>query len=414
MTDRRSVSSLEGTRRLPSDQDAAGRSFGREELELLREVLERGTLTSTKGPVVTRLERRFAEIMEVPYVHACSSGTAAIHAAIVAVDPEPGEEVITSPITDMGAITPILYQGAIPVFADVDPRTLNVTAESVRARISERTRAVVVTHLFGNPAPVDEIVRLLDGRDIVLIEDCAQAFLARCQGAVVGTIGDIGCFSLQQGKHVTCGEGGLVVTGNSQHARRMELFINKAWGYGDPSPDHYFLALNSRLSELQGAVALAQVGKLRDNVRTRQERAERLTVRLGAIEGLEPSPVRAGDEHVYWRYAVRVDQNAIPGGPDALAASLREIEIDSMPRYIKRPAFECEVIAEQRTFGESRFPFTMARPEAVDYDRSRFRGAIEGLESVLVLPWNERYEESHVALLSDALAASARREKERT
>jgi len=120
---------------LPSDQDASGRTFGEEELALLAEALQSGTLTSTKGMFVRTLEQRFAELLDTKYAYACASGTAAVHTAIAALDPNPGDEVITSPVTDMGAIAPILYQGAIPVFADVDPLTYNVTADHRHASI---------------------------------------------------------------------------------------------------------------------------------------------------------------------------------------------------------------------------------------------------------------------------------------
>ena len=128
---------------LPSDQEASGRTLGAEELEMLRQVIESGTLTSTKGKMVKQLEARFAEMIGVKYAYACSSGSGAIHCAIAAIDPEPGDEIITTSITDMGGLTPILYQGAIPVFADVDPNTWNVTAETIAARITNRTKAMV-------------------------------------------------------------------------------------------------------------------------------------------------------------------------------------------------------------------------------------------------------------------------------
>jgi dTDP-4-amino-4,6-dideoxygalactose transaminase len=118
---------------LPSDQDASGRTLGAEELALLTEVIGSGTLTSTKGPQVPALEARFAELLGVRHAIACASGTAAVHLGVVAVDPEPGDEIITTPITDMGALSPILYQGAIPVFADVDVETCNVTADTIAA-----------------------------------------------------------------------------------------------------------------------------------------------------------------------------------------------------------------------------------------------------------------------------------------
>src|SRR5437667_12534356 len=137
---------------LPSDQEASGRTLGDEEIALAAEAIRSGTLTSTKGTFVKRLERRFAELLGVKHAWACASGTAAVHTAVAALDPEPGDEITTSPITDMGALTPILYQGAIPVFADVDSATCNITAATVEPCLSNRTRAIVVTHLFGNPA----------------------------------------------------------------------------------------------------------------------------------------------------------------------------------------------------------------------------------------------------------------------
>src|SRR5580698_2808824 len=174
-------------RTLPSDQDATGRTLGEEEIAAVSAALRSGTLTSTKGSFVTALESRFAEMMGVKFAYACSSGTAALHCAIAALDPDPGDEVITTSITDMGALTPILYQGAIPVFADVCPRTGNVTADTISARITDRTKAIVVTHLFGNPCDMTGIMAVANARGIPVIEDCAQAFLAKHKDQTVGT-----------------------------------------------------------------------------------------------------------------------------------------------------------------------------------------------------------------------------------
>ena len=393
--------------RLPSDQDASGRTFGEEELAGLREVLASGILTSTKGTAVRAFESGFAEALGMRCAHACSSGTAAIHTAVAAIDPEPGDEIVTSPITDMGALTPILYQGAIPVFADVDPRTCNVTAETVEARLSNRTRAIMVTHLFGNPCPMEEIMALAAARRLPVIEDCAQAFGATVGGRPVGTIGTIGCFSLQQGKHITTGEGGLVVSNDEFLARRAFLFINKAWGYGSPNPDHTFLALNYRMSELQGAVALAQLGKLAFSVRRRMEMAARLDREIAGLEGVEASLVAPGAAASYWKYCLWVDGQRLAGGNQALGRLLRARGIACAPRYIQKPAFQCQVFRFQRTFGQSRFPFTLARPQAVDYSPALFPGTFEALDRVVVLPWNERYEEEHVDSIAQAIRDAA-------
>ncbi len=221
-----------------------------------------------------------------------TSGTASIHTAVAAIDPEPGDEIITTPITDMGAIAPILYQTAIPIFADVDPLTYNVTAETIAARITPRTRAIIVTHLFGNPCDMGPIMALAGEHGIPVIEDAAQAFLAECDGApgrhdrrhrllqpAAGQAHDD-----RRGRHRRHPR-------TTSYARWMWLFIDKAWGYGDPKPDHYFLALNYRMTELQGAVALAQLDKLDGVVARRIRVAELLTERLAGIAGRPARPV---------------------------------------------------------------------------------------------------------------------------
>jgi dTDP-4-amino-4,6-dideoxygalactose transaminase len=388
---------------LPSDQDSTGRTLGQEELTLLAEAIQSGTLTSTKGNFVKTLEQRFAHLYGIKHALACASGTAAIHTAVAALNPEPGEEIVTSPITDMGALAPILYQGAIPVFADVDPTTCNVTAKTIEPCLSNRTRAIIVTHLFGNPCNMGPIMELAQRYRIPVIEDCAQAFLARYQGRLVGTIGTIGCFSLQQGKHITTGEGGLVTTADDTLAQRMFLFINKAWGYGDPHPDHYFLALNYRMSELQGAVAVAQLPKLSAVVDTRIRMAGRLTSQLEGLPGIETPEVGPENVHSYWKYCLRVDGRLVAGGAVGLAKLLKEKGIASAPRYIQKPAFQCEVFQKQRTFGNSRYPFNLARPETLNYERRRFPGTFAALEGVLVLPWNERYTTAHVDYIAEAV-----------
>jgi perosamine synthetase len=389
---------------LPSDQDSSGRTLGAEEIQFLTEAIESGTLTSTKGTFVKQLEHRFADLVGVKYAYACASGSAAVHTAIAAIDPEPGDEIITTSITDMGALTPILYQTAIPVFADVDPRTWNVTAASIEQCISDRTKAIIVTHLFGNPCEMTEIMARANARGIPVIEDSAQGFLATHQGQAVGSIGTIGCFSLQQGKHITTGEGGIVTTNDDALARRMFLFINKAFGYGDPNPDHYFIAPNYRMCELQGAVAVAQLSKLKAIVAKRQMSAQKLTAHLQGIAGIETPWHDPRNTHVYWKYCLSVDAQQIAEGAVGLAKRLKEdFGIFSAPRYIQKPAFECQIIQEQRTFGNSRFPFNLARPEAVNYSRQKFPGTFSGLERVLVLPWNEAYTDEHIDYIARAI-----------
>lgn len=377
---------------LPSDGDSTGRDLGKEELALLQEAIQSGHLTSTRGTMVDRLEREFAKVFGVERAIACASGSAAVHTAVAAVDPEPGDEVITTPITDMGAITGILLQGAIPIFADVDPVSLNVTAETIRPRITKKTKAIIVTHLFGNPCDMDPILALAREHGIPVIEDAAQSFLATYKGRLCGTIGDIGCFSFQQSKHMTSGEGGLVVSNNADYARRMFLFVNKAWGYGDSNPDHYFLAPNYRLTELQGAVLIPQLAKLPGVADRRNQTATRLNAAMADLERIHAPVVTPESKHVYWRYPLRIEAEGEE--LNRLAGAIREQGVQCMPRYVQKPAFECQVIRDRVSFGRSKWPWEgphMNGRDPIVYDPKTFPGAYDGLAHVLVIPWNEFY-----------------------
>ena len=393
--------------KLPSDQDISGRNLGQEELSLLKEVIESGVLTSTKGPMVPRFESEFAEMHGARFAVAIASGTAAIHAAIAAINPEPLSEIITTPITDMGAITPIIYQGCIPIFADIDPYSYNVTAATIEKRITPKTKAIIVTHLFGNPCEMKAIMALAKRCGLPVIEDCAQSFLATVDGQPVGTIGDIGAFSMQQGKHMTTGEGGVVlIANNAEIARSIRLFINKAWGYGDKNPDHYFMALNYRLSELQGAVAVAQLRKLKACVEKRQRAARQMDARLASIRGIRIPKPPAGATHVYWKYCLDVDTESLGFGVMELAVKLKESGIASAPRYIQKPAFRCQVLRDGVIFGKNHAPLMHASwwpSQNEDWWKREYPGSYQALSRILVLPWNEFYNPTHVDFIADKI-----------
>lgn len=394
---------------LPSDGDHTGRTLGQEELDRLSKVVASGTLNSTKGSAVTEFERSFARWLGTSNAIACASGSAAVHCAITAIGLRAGDEVITTPITDMGALTPILYEGGVPVFCDVDPVTLNVTADTIRGQLTDRTRAIVVTHLFGMPCAMDDIAAVASERGLPIIEDCAQAYGATWRGRKVGTFGQIACFSLQQGKHITTGEGGFVTASDDDVARRLFLAVNKAWGYGDERPDHYFPALNYRLSELQGAVGLAQLDKLDDVIARRRAVAGQLRERLVGVPGLILPRDTEHTEHAWWKFAFHVDSERVPGGAVELGGRMRAQGVACAPRYVQKPAFECALFQDW-----SRSPVT-AMPlqhnprrdgPQPPFDRRDYPGAVQGLDSVIVLPINENYEPAHVDHVARVIASA--------
>jgi dTDP-4-amino-4,6-dideoxygalactose transaminase len=179
--------------------------------------------------------------------------------------------------------------------------------------------------------------------------------------------------------------------------------VNKSWPYGEPNPDHRSIALNYRLTELQGAVALGQLSKLPAGVARRRAVAARLDEALAGVPGLTLAPARDDHEHAYWRYVVHIDPEVVPGGPVAVAAELRPFGIAAAPRYISKPAFRCGVFADRNTMGDSHWPFSLARPDALDYSAERFPGTFAFLDSVLVLALNERYTAKHTEYVARGL-----------
>lgn len=208
------------TKPLPTINNKSGRNIGGEELKLLKEVVESGCLFRYCSRMVKKFEEEFAEFIGVKHAVASTSGTAALHVATGAAGIGPGMEVITSPITDMGTIISIMGQNAIPVFADLNPDTYTLDPEDLRKRITDKTRAVIAVHLFGQMCEMDEIREITDEHGLLLIEDCAQSILAEYKGNLAGTIGDLACFSLQQSKHMFTGDGGVTVTNREDLAEK--------------------------------------------------------------------------------------------------------------------------------------------------------------------------------------------------
>ena len=301
---------------LPSDQDATGRTLADAEIALIIEAVRSGTLTVTKGKFGRRFEAAFAALVGVPHATACSSGSAAVHAAVAAVDPEPGDEVITTSVTDMGALTPILYQGAIPVFADIDPASGNVTAKSIAKRVTPRTKAIIVTHLFGNPCDMTAVMAVARHFGLPVIEDCAQAFLATHRGRPVGTFGALGCFSLQQGKHITTGEGGVVVTERRGAGEARVSVRQQSLGVRRRGPGPYLPGPELPLHRVAGGVRRRPTAEAPRH--RRGPPGNRRADDGAARQCRWASPRRrspASSVHSYWKYPVLVDPAIIPGGP---------------------------------------------------------------------------------------------------
>ena len=369
--------------------------FGEEEIRLVTRALRSQNLFRWGGELTPLFESRFAGAYGAKHAVGSTSGTAALHVAIGAINPEPGDEIITSAITDLGTIIPILYQNAVPVFADIETETLTVDPEEVERLITPRTRAIIAIHLFGNACRMEALIEIARRHGIPLIEDSCQAHLTPYHGRMLGTWGDMGCFSFQQSKHMTTGDGGMTITNDDDLGRCMRMFADKNYDRDREGSRMYgALGMNCRITELHSAVGLAQLEKLARVVESRNRLGNRLTEGIAHIDGIVPAPVTPGARHSYWAYPMRVTGYPAEGFARALNAE----GIGASAGYIGEPIYQCSAaLADHRTYGDSRFPFFSP------YTDRTFEGADElcprtreALGQLVLLSFNEQYAEADI------------------
>ncbi len=286
--------------------------FGEQDIAALAEVVRSGNLS--KGPRVAQFEQAFADRHGVRHAISVTSGTAAMHVCIGAINPDPGAEIIVSPWTSGGSIIGALLHNCVPIFADIDD-TYTLDPKDVEAKITPRTRAIIAVHLFGNPCNMEALHDIARRHQIFLIEDCCQAHFAEYQGQLVGTHGDIAGYSFG-GKHLSAGMGGIVLTNNEVLWERGVLFsdaaLPRANGPYEGRPyANYFLASNYRINDLIAAVLLVQLNKVQDYIANKIRAAQQITAGLQDLEELTPQQVRPGDRHTYWVYGLTIDTSRL-------------------------------------------------------------------------------------------------------
>jgi perosamine synthetase len=272
----------------------SGPFLGEREEELVLEVLRSGRLSL--GPVVDRFEELVAERVGAPYAAAVSSGTAGLHLLGVTAGIGPGDEVITSPYSFAASANCFMYEGGIPVFADIDRRTLNLDPAAVEAAVTERTKAIVAVDIYGYPCELDEMRAIADRHGLALIDDSCEAFGAEYRGAPIGSSGTPCVFAFYPNKQMTTGEGGMVVTHSEEEWHLLRSLRNQ----GRPEPggwlEHVRLGFNYRLSDIAAALGIGQVERLDEILARRSEAAERYATLLGALDGIE-LPAPDDDDH---------------------------------------------------------------------------------------------------------------------
>lgn len=364
------------------------KSMGKEEIEAAKRVLDSDVLSGfvgapgnffNGGKEVKKFEQNWADAYGFKNAISVNSWTTGLQVAVGAVGIEPGDEVICSPYTMSASATSVLFYGGIPVFADIERDRYTLDPKSIEEKISPRTKAIMVVHLFGYPADMDPIMAIAKKYNLKVIEDAAQAPGVYYKNKPVGAIGDIGGFSLNFHKHIHTGEGGLLVTNDDTIALRSQLIRNhgenatEAYGVKDISNT---IGSNYRFTEIQAAIGFEQFKKLQGFLDHRKEIGAYLTNRLATIDGLQVQKIEEGSTHSYYMYPIRFDETVFGISRNlflrTVSAELPKPNYwDTTPlaeAYVK-PLYLNPVYQQKIAIGKKGFPFN-ANP-GVEYDYSK-------------------------------------------
>jgi perosamine synthetase len=303
-------------------------TIGEEEIRNVVNVLKSGRLTM--GKKVKEFERRFAEYVGCKYAIATNNGTSALHVALLSSGIGSEDEVITTSFSFVASSNCILYCGAKPVFVDIDKRTFNIDPKKIEEKVTKKTKAILIVHLFGQPCRMDKIIEIANIHDLLLIEDCAQAHGAKYNNKPVGSFGDVACFSFYPTKNMTTGEGGIIVTNKKNLAKKAEKLRDH--GRDKRDNNHTMLGYNYRMTEVQAAIGVTQLDRLEKLISTRIENARYISKGLRGIRGLTLPFIQQNVRHVFNCYTVMVEDNfAI--SRDSLKNRLNRKGIDSRIYY---------------------------------------------------------------------------------
>ena len=323
------------------------------------------------GPKVREFEKAAAEYFGVRHAVTVNSWTSGLIAAVGAIGIEPGDEVITTPWTMSATATAILHWNGIPVFADIDPETYNISAATIEKCLSSETKAIVVADIFGQSADMQEIMELAARHRIKVISDTAQAPGAVYRGRYAGTLADVGGYSLNYHKHIHTGEGGILVTNDSAIAEKLQLIRNHAEvvvaGKGQAELTN-MIGHNFRLGEIECAIGIEQLKKLAGLVKSRVEVAEQLSAGLNGLPGLKTPVTGSHRTHVYYVYAMQLDPQTLGVSRDRVVDALNAEGVAVTRRY--QNIHLLPVYQRKQAYGSKGFPWTsdICRRE-VKYDK---------------------------------------------
>lgn len=301
------------------------------ELAYVTDCVKSGWVSSL-GQYIGKFEQGFADFCQVPYGVSVFNGTVALHLALVALGIGPGDEVIVPSLTFVATMNAVLYTGATPIFVDSERESWNMDPADVVLKITPRTKAIIIVHLYGHPAKMDELMKIAKKHNLAVIEDAAESHGAEYKGKKVGSFGDAGCFSFYGNKIITTGEGGIVVTSNQELADKMHFLKDHAMST-ERKYYHPLLGFNYRMTNLQAALGVAQLEQIKQFLARKREIAEIYESILGDIKCIALPPKNPWASNVFWMYSILVLPTSRTTR-DELAKEMKAAGIDSRPFFV--------------------------------------------------------------------------------
>jgi dTDP-4-amino-4,6-dideoxygalactose transaminase len=381
--------------------------WGAPELQQLSEALKQDSLYYWRNKQTKLLTDRYQKVYSHKYVQPCSSGTAALHIAAAAAGVGPGDEVITSGITDIGTVIGVLYQQGVPVFADLDPGTGCLDAADVERKITPRTKAIIAVHLFGNPCKLAELKEIADKHNLLLIEDSAQAWGARYKGKPISTTGQIGCFSLQDSKHITCGDGGIVASNDERLGKLLTKFGDKGTNRYEPADTATALAPNYRMTELQAAFVAAQLLRLEGIAERRSTLGSLLTDELKDVAGVSTHHVDEGNRCTYWYYMLRMQASKLKCDRAQFVRALAAEGAALKAGYIATPVYGLPMF-QKHSFFAGRWPVKEMGLTTMDYAQVKNPVTAEILKTCVLFHLTEAMDEAYIRQIAAAIRKVAK------
>lgn len=277
--------------------------LGEKENQYVMEAISKGEISGLSGRFVREFEENFAKFCDAKYAASVNSGTTALHLAVAALDIKEEDEVIVATLTNMATFFAVLYERAIPVPVDIDAETLNIDPSKIEEKITPKTKAIIVVHLYGHPVDMDPVMEISKKYNIPVIEDAAEAHGAEYKGKKVGGIGHIGCFSFYSNKIITTGEGGMVVTNDEKLINRIRSIKNLAFGDKDKFM-HKEIGFKYQMTNLQAAVGLAQLEKIDQIIQKKRDIAEYYLKNLKDVKNIILPVEKGYAKNVYWMFNI--------------------------------------------------------------------------------------------------------------